>query len=131
MKLTLTGNTKVREVKNQFSQVFPFLKLEFFTQGQQEGGGSALAQKTADQTPLATLAPPLRQAVVSFTPTTTVAELEQRLQCEYGLPVHVFRKAGNLWHETVQTESLTLEKQNAIGRDVSSPIRFNIHTLFL
>jgi hypothetical protein len=131
MELHLNRDTKIREVKNQFAALFPFLKLEFFRYQHGKGESSVLADKVPDNTLLREAAPQLKSGNFVFLPTDAVADIEQRLQQEYGLPVQVFRKAGNLWLETVQTDNLSLEKQNSMGEDSAKPVRFNLYTLFL
>lgn len=131
MELKLSARSTVREVKKQFSACFPFLTLDFFIQGHKEGEGSALKQKVHENLLLIDVTGVLKEGIYSFKPSTSVAAFEQRLQHDYGLPVQVFRKSGNLWIETIHTDHLSLEKQNAMGAASVSPARFNIHTLFL
>jgi hypothetical protein len=33
----------------------------------------------------------------------------------YGLGVQIFRKSGDVWSDTVETDGLTLEEQNNLG----------------
>ena len=131
MQLDLSTRAKIKDIKKQFALDFPFLKLEFFRHRHKAGESSALVQKHADHLHLSEVSATVKEAVFSFMPSTTVAEFEQRLQAEHGLPVQVFRKAGNLWLETVQTDNLSLEKQNAMGEESATPARFNLYTLFL
>jgi hypothetical protein len=67
---------------------------------------------------------------INIDPTDTVAEVEKRFQNKYGLPVQIFRRADDVWVETVQTDNLTLLKQNSMGT-LAPKMNFNIHTLFL
>lgn len=131
MELTFTSESKIKDVKKQFSKFFPFLKLEFYPNCHQKEESSLLQKTFSDSICLSEIHPTIKDSVFAFTSTTTVEEFEQRLQSEYNLPVQVFRKAGSLWLETVQTDNLSLGKQNTIGAESSSPLRFNIHTLFL
>ena len=131
MELKLYAHTTVREVKKQFSNYFPYLKLDFFMEGHKKGEGSGLKQKVHDGLHLLEVTGILKEGTYSFEPSATVAALEQSLQNEYGLPVQVFRRSGDLWIETVQTDNISLEQQNAMGAESVSTTRFNIHTLFL
>ena len=96
MELMLTSRTKISDVKTQFSRYFPFLKLEFYPARHQKGASSVFEEAIPDGTCLSEVSATIKQVVFSFAPSATVAEFEQRLQNEYGLPVQVFRKAGNL-----------------------------------
>lgn len=131
MQLSLQKQTKVKEIKKKFSGFFPFLKLEFFRQEHSKQQSSFMEEKISDNALLASVTPRFNEGVFSFEPSTTVAEFEQQLQEQHGLPVQVFRKSGNIWLETIQTDNLKLQEQNAMGEESSRTLRFNINTLFL
>src|SRR5215204_1318195 len=127
MELKLFRKTTIRELKKQFSKNFPFLKLEFFYQPHNKQEGSALRQKIADHVLLSTVSKRLQKSFFTFHASITVAEFEQGLQQEFGLPVQVFRKADHIWIETIQTDKLSLEKQNSMGEASCKPFYFNIN----
>lgn len=131
MELKLYYNTPVKEIKKQFSRFFPFLKIEFFKGGHKEGKSSFPDQRVHDGHYLSEVTGVLKEGVFIFQPSTTVAEFEQKLQNEHGLPVQVFRKAEDVWIETIQTDNMTLEHQNKLGAESVRSQPFNIHTLFL
>jgi hypothetical protein len=126
MELNLTNHTKIRDVKKQFCAYFPYLKLEFF-----KGEGLAFGQKLEAGTYLNDVSARLNETGFYFDPSSSVAEFELRLRAEHGLTVRVFRKYENMWLETVQTDNLSLKKQNEMGRRYALPLRFNINALFL
>ena len=131
MQISINKKNKIRDVKEQFARLFPYLKLEFFLLRHGAGEPSTLEQKISDHEYFTDQLQTVTTGVFTFTPTISVALFEQRLQNEHGIPVQVFRKSGNIWLETVQTDKLSLEQQNKLGREASNPIRFNINTLFL
>ncbi|MGZ5285624.1 MAG: hypothetical protein ACXWB9_00500 [Flavisolibacter sp.] len=133
MKLHLSANMKVKALKQQFSNQFPFLKIELFRYPHSKGQGSGFEQKVRDRLILCEVTGALKEGEVSVEPSMTVAEFEQMMQNRYGLPVQVFRKSGDLWLETIQTDSLTLEKQNHLAKESSmaGKFHFNANTLFL
>ena len=131
MELKLFRNKTIRELKKQFSKNFSFLKLEFFFIKYRKEEGSAMQQKIADHTCLSDLSFVHREGLFSFTKSTTVNEFEQRMQKEFGLPVQVFRKAGDVWIETIQTDHLDLAKQNSMAESSGKVLPFNINSLFL
>jgi hypothetical protein len=126
MKLQLLKDTTIREVKKQFQTIFKSLKLEFFTMSHVAGESSALM----DRLRLSAASKTFREGEFLFKGTDTVADFEKRLQVELGLSVQVFRKSGSIWIETVQTDNLSLEKQNTLDAP-TAPARFNLNTLFL
>jgi hypothetical protein len=129
MELQVFKNTSLREVKGNFSHYFPFLKLEFFVYRhhtedfhlKEEAYNGLYLEETSDF---------FKEGVIYFSPSTTIAELEQEFQIELGLVVKVFRRADELWIDTTQTSHLSLGKQNNMGGARVRP-QFNLHTLFL
>ena len=116
-------------MKAQFARSFPFLKLDFFlyrhhteeTQLNKEACKGVYVDATSDF---------FKGGTICFSPSTTVAELEQEFQIELGLAAKVYRKSADSWIDTTQTAHLTLGKQNNMGAAVLKA-QFNLHTLFL
>ncbi len=119
MELKLTKDTTINDLKYQFSSRFPFLRLEFFKHKHRVGQSSLKDQKLNDRFLLKEVNPGLKEGVINLSPSTTVADLEQLFQKQFGLPVQVFRKANYQWVETTYTDILTLEKQNEMGAELS------------
>ena len=130
MRLQLSKDTTIREVKKQFQNIFKSLKLEFFTMRHVAGESSALMDRLSDHTRLSAASKTFREGEFLFKGSDTVAAFEKQLQDEFGLSVQVFRKSGSIWIETVQTDNLSLEKQNTLDAP-PAPARFNLNTLFL
>ena len=130
MKLQLLKDTTIREVKKQFQTIFKSLKLEFFTMSHVTGESSALMDRLPDHVRLSSVSKTFREGEFVFKSSDTVSNFENRLQDELGLSVQVFRKSGSIWIETVQTDNLSLEKQNTLDAP-SASARFNLNTLFL
>lgn len=131
MKLILTPATSIGDLKKQFAACFPNLKLEFFEEEHRQGQSSNMNKRLVNDTLLSLITDIATLKHFQFEPTTTVAEFEQGLQNEFELSVQVFRRSGNVWLETIQTDNLTLEKQNLMASESARPIQFNIYTLFL
>src|SRR5690606_8331305 len=104
-----------------------------FKYAHQRGQGSPLKDKVKGSERLIDVTGVLKEGKFSLDPSFTVAAFEEKMQQDHGLPVQVFRKSGDLWLETVQTDGLTLEAQNQMGEASTSDtrIRFNSFTLFL
>ncbi|ANE49576.1 hypothetical protein [Flavisolibacter tropicus] len=119
MQLYLAPTTKVGDVKEAFHLEFPFLKLEFFKSKHQPGKGTPLSDKATDYTLLVEVLGVMREGDIDIIPSQSVNEVEQLFQRKFNLPVQVFRKMGNLWIETTETDNLSLEHQNEMGREAS------------
>jgi hypothetical protein len=120
MKIVIENKKKIFTIQKEFSSVFPFLKIEFFSRPHKVNESS---QKRfmcrSDKTIEACSFKPKAEGKISITPDTTVSELEYELKKAYGLSVQVFRKSGNIWLETTVTDQWSLKKQNEVGKSLS------------
>ena len=130
MKLFLSSESTARDINKEFQKNFPYLKLEFYRRKHNIEESSYWEESLSGNTLLKEIKGNLLPGMITISPLDTVAELEQRFQKNFGLPVQVYRKTRDVWLETVQTDDLTLESQNNIAASISRP-RYNIHTLFL
>lgn len=129
MELCVHKNTTIREIREQFSRYFPFLKLEFYiyhhhyedSHFNKEVYKGLYVEETSDF---------FKEGTLYFSPSTLVAELEQEFQIELGLAAKVFRRSVDSWVDTTQTSHLSLGKQNNMGTVAARP-HFHLHTLFL
>ena len=116
MQLHLHSDKKVKEVKHEFSEHFPYLNLEFYLTKHDQGSQPDYESEVGNNHTLSQVNANLKDASFSFEPTMTVAAFEDAMQEQYGLPVQVFRKMGDVWIETDETDDLTLEQQNLMGK---------------
>ena len=117
MKIKISRNTMVYEIKKQFSSEFPFLKVEFLIPPHVSTGGRHPVI-AADTVRLTSVQPHLKEGAFVVNDMTTVGELESCFR-NHLLDVQVFRRSANLWLETTMTDSWTLQKQNNHGREIS------------
>jgi hypothetical protein len=129
VELRVFQNTTIKEVKEKFSHYFPFLKVEFFVYHHHHED-SVLAKEIYRGKYLEETSEFYKEGSICFSPTTTIAELEQEFQIELGLAARIYRRSGECWLDTSQTSHLSLSKQNNMGGAVVRP-RFNMNTLFL
>jgi hypothetical protein len=119
MNILISDNRNLQQLQQQFSENFPYLKLEFFTRQNRTGNGPARKLiKTQGQT-IGQCRTIHNKRQVSISATMTVAELEQQFRENYGLNVQVLRKSGKVWLETTVTNGWTLEQQNKQGESLS------------
>jgi len=119
MKITINDKRKIFAIQEEFSQAYPYLKLEFFSKPHSVGGGSAKKFIKHNSKTLGECRTVHNKGRITITPEMTVADLEQRFSDIYGLGVQVFRKSGKVWLETTVTDSWTLETQNLQGEALS------------
>jgi hypothetical protein len=118
MKLEISPDKTLRDIKTAFTQAWPHLKLVFFTKSHEAHTGSnAKFMIDNENLTLAEVAPMVKgTAGLYLEQETPVWQLERLFEEEYGLHVQVFRKSGTVWLETTVSDDLTLEQQEARGK---------------
>ena len=117
MKIAINDHRKIFAIQEEFNSVFPYLKLEFFSKPHQSQGATEKQFIKHPSKLLGECRTVNNDGYITITPHMTVDSLEQNFRDIYGLGVQVFRKSGNLWLETIDTDGLTLEEQNTIGEE--------------
>lgn len=120
MQLSIKGERLIADVQQEFSNAYPFLKIEFFRNGSERQSRYPASLKISSHARL-------REAwvlkkdsgLVNLSDSMTVLQLEEALMDEFGLSAQVFRKSGNIWLETTMTDHWTLKQQNEHGREIS------------
>jgi len=105
----------IRDIKDEFTKVFPGLKLEMYKVAHKEGQGSLKSAELAHELILGDISARLHEEDYNFDPAMVVADFEADFEEKFGLFVQVFRRSNNLWLQTSTTDDWTLEKQNAKG----------------
>ena len=119
MKLLINDNRTLHDIQQEFSQTFPWLRLEFFSAPHRSGEASPKKQMLPPSISIGEARTVHGQGSVTVHPAMTVAELELAFLEECGLAVQVFRKSGKVWLETTVTDTWTLQEQNANGKVMS------------
>jgi hypothetical protein len=121
MQLLIHGDRLISEVQEDFNSAYPFLKLEFFRNGQQKEVRYAASQKISRNCKLRdSWILKKDKGIMDISDSMTVLELENAFMDEFGLSVQVFRKSGNIWLETTMTDHWTLKRQSDHGREISA-----------
>ena len=105
----------ISDIKREFSELFPGLKIEFFDQPHAKSEGSPAEHQFPDDLKLENISHDEREGQLTITPEMKVAELEKALAEEFGLYAQVYRRSNRLWLQTASTDDWTLEVQNRKG----------------
>lgn len=100
------------DIQLEFSRLFPYLKLEFYTirkSLQSQSSAKLLTKKLSEFNSKHLL------EETSISPEMSVMMLEYNFHERFALEVQVFRKSGKSWLETTATGEWTLAEQNAEG----------------
>ena len=119
MKIVINDRRKISAIQNDFNEMFPYLRLEFFSKPHDVGGSSPKKMMKHPSKTLGECRTIHKSGSILITPRMTVSGLEQNFREVYGLAVQVFRRSGKAWLETTVTDSWTLEEQNRQGEDLS------------
>lgn len=119
MKVTINDNRKIYAIQEKFSQMFPFLKVEFFVKPHKAGAASPKKFMKSSSKTIGECRTVHSKGTLSILPHMTIADLEQSFSDIFGLSVQVFRKSGKIWLETTNTGNWTLEEQNRRGEEMS------------
>jgi len=130
MQLLLSSGLTIKEVNKNFQEVFPYLKLVFYNFDSMQGQTSLWDDSVDVNTTLGKIAGDFTASVIELEGSETVAEVEEKIQRQFGLFVKIYQNVNGVWQETSQSSHLELDKQNAIGVR-SFRYSFNMYTLYL
>jgi len=122
MKLEITHNGKLGEVQSVFNNAFPYLRIEFLQNKQQQPRGqNGSNNKFFDAGLLfGDINQNMKDYSIELQDSTTISELESIFTNKIGLPALIFRKSGNIWMETTITANWTLVQQNQHAKEISA-----------
>ena len=115
MKIAINDHRKIFAIQEEFNAEFPYLKLEFLSKSHKSEGAAEKEFIKSSSKTLGESRTIHEDGNITITPHMTVNNLEQNFSDIYGLGVQVFRKSGDVWSDTIQTDGLTLEEQNKLG----------------
>lgn len=117
MKIQVSKDKTIAQLQEEFTGVFPYIKLVFFTKPHKAYKGSPAKFLVSDRdVTLGSLEKKPHSGVLYVEPEMPTWQVERLFEEEFGLHVQVFRKSGNTWLETSVTDDLTLEEQNTKGK---------------
>lgn len=120
MQLSIEEQRMIKEVQAEFSAAYPFLKLEFYKNGNTHEKKNVLQKKVEGNIQLGEIMPFKKsEGHLSIADKMTVADIENAFQEQFGLTVELFRRSGNVWLETTMTDNWTLKQQNEHGQEIT------------
>ncbi len=102
----------LRTVQQEFSDLFPLLKIEFYDAQHVAGEGSPPFQQLQDYSKtIAEVRKIDRKGDLRIYGQMKVSELEETFYELFGINIQVFRKSGHAWIQTTATDHWTLSEQ--------------------
>lgn len=126
MKIELTNDRTINEVKEEFHKMFPFLKIEFFTKAHQKGDSSSELNKINGRKKLGEIRKNHHGGPIHIIPDMKVSTLEKHFQEQFGLNVQVYRNLNGVWLITTLTDDWTLNEQSlrSMESNQESPAKY-------
>ncbi len=109
---SLFDGQTIGAIQKQFSDQYPFLKIDFFKE--LELNGIRVVKKLEPHYMLYRLP----STSIDMSGGRTVAETKKDFRSVTGLLTRVYRRAGEVWIETSLTDDWSLDRQNAEGRQI-------------
>jgi hypothetical protein len=119
MNLHIDHESQISNIQNKFTEVYPFLKIEFFKDSFIKKRLSQKAEKINPAEKVKLVGHLNGYNKIDIGKQRTVAQLAEDFRELFGLNVQLYRKLGNLWIETCLTDDWTLEQQNREGEFIS------------
>ena len=118
-KIIIDGNTALAEIQSRFNHLFPYLWLEFYDKDTDDSHPSSKRIKYIDGKTVSQCRVGHKIGTITILPDMSILDLENLFFETVGLSIQVLRKSGNIWMETPQTDSWSLEQQNRQGETIS------------
>jgi hypothetical protein len=122
-QLHIKQRETMSELQKEFNNHCPYLRIEFFRQAPVAGIGNSKNKMINYDMRLGEIQFINKQGSIDIADNTTVTELENCFEKEFGLYVQVFRKSGRIWLETTATDNWTLNQQNEEGKSLADHLR--------
>lgn len=122
MKIIITDRRKIFAIQREFSDMFPFLKLEFYAKSARLNGAASNKIVKESSKTLGECRTIHNTGVLTITPAMSVKDLEENFRDVYGLTVQILRKSGKAWLGTTVTDNWTLKEQNEQGQSLSGSV---------
>ena len=120
MRINVSPQTPLKQLKEDFSKQFDGLKIEFFKHAHKADQGSPKSDLFDGDGTVGDLSGKLAEVEMHLSADLTVEQLETRFEQDLGLHVQVFRKMRNAWIETTATDHYTLEQQMNLSAESRS-----------
>ena len=117
MKIFLSADSIVKDIRKEFEKEFPYLKIEFLRKKTPSGPGVTKFEFAPANCKLIDVSGVMREGEIVINGNLEVAELKQMLRSKFNLPARIFPKTCTGSIETIYTDSLSLARLNRMGRE--------------
>ena len=119
MHMEINDNTTIRQIREKFSDYYPYLQLEFYHTSHKRNEESAEEDMIDHYKKISMIKKTHLSAVLEIQPLYKVADVEREFRERFGLSVQVFRLEKNKWEQAAGMDDFTLKELNEISRNSS------------
>ena len=116
MQITAHYSTKTGTIKQAFSRMFPYLKIEFIKEVTDHAGSAVNTSMILHNRYLGEINERLKTGTIEISDDYKASNVEELFKKNFGLPIQVFRKEKKRWVPAV-AEEFTLAEENEIGKE--------------
>jgi glycerol-3-phosphate O-acyltransferase len=117
MKLKINDNSLLKQLQEEFNEVYPYLWIDFYFNSFSKGL-NVMPDKINANTQIKDLCKLNGESTINIESNLSISQLETEFLEKLGLKIKVLRRTGNVWLETIFTANWTLECQNAEGQKI-------------
>ena len=116
MIIEINDSRTIGDIQEEFSNRFPFLKIEFFQKphDREDPSNETPYQK---ELPLGEIRQKHAHGIITIDPDNETGAVEKEFERRFGLIVQIYRLQMDRWIQTAGTDILSLSEQNQIARD--------------
>ena len=118
MKIIISKDRFIEDIKKEFNNAFPYLKIDFKPEIPIALPNSMRKSTPIGQLKLGDILKDSPEGVLSINENNSIKQIAQKFAENFGLKTNFYRKSGNLWLEIKMTGDWTLKQQNESGMEV-------------
>ncbi len=118
MKIIISKDRFLDDIKKEFNNAFPYLKIDFKQDTIPATSIGFRRNMPISQLKLGDINKDSPEGVISINENNSIKQIAQKFAENFGIKTNFFRKSGNLWLEIKMTGDWSLKQQNDSGMEV-------------
>ena len=117
MKIIIAKDRYIEDIKKEFNNAFPYLKIDFKPKADSLGKTNRLRPAIGNMK-LGDLMSSSPEGVITIDEGFSIKQIARNFEEHFGLTTLFYRKSGNLWLEIKMTGDWSIKQQNESGMEV-------------
>lgn len=122
MTLEITDKKTIEDIRQSFSDIFPFLKIEFYDEQHKYEEASHKKHMLPHDKMIGDIRKKQKSGILKIYAWQRTGDVERKFKQAYGLNIQIFYRQGDRWIQTVGSDGMTLEEHNEIGYKVTEKL---------